>query len=149
MWQAVQTRSRLCLPGHHCCQCAECSLQCGCGLELETKVIRRYVKISQWWIWLLLVGPSQGWKRLLALSHLRHYATQVFRPRIIWSGLRIWRLNFLSIMFKLGCCGSKIYVADTALIIIKTLCLNLHLQLLHLLQTKFNQPRAKHLYPRV
>ena len=34
------------------------------------------------------------------------------RSRIIGSGLRIWRLNFLSIMFKLGCCGSKICVAD-------------------------------------
>ena len=34
-------------------------------------------------------------------------------PRIIGSGLRIWRLNFLSITFKLGCCGSKIYVADS------------------------------------
>ena len=28
------------------------------------------------------------------------------------SGLRIWLLNFLSITFKLGCCGSKICVAD-------------------------------------
>ena len=45
----------------------------------------------------------------------------VITPRIIGSGLRIWRLNFLSIMFKLGCCGSMIYVADTALIIIKSL----------------------------
>ena len=32
--------------------------------------------------------------------------------RIIGSGFRIWRLNFLSITFKLGCCGSKICVAD-------------------------------------
>ena len=32
--------------------------------------------------------------------------------RIIGSGLKIWRLNFLSITFKLGCCGSKICVAD-------------------------------------
>ena len=37
----------------------------------------------------------------------------VFLPRIIGSGMRIWRLNFLSITFKLGCCGSKIYVADS------------------------------------
>ena len=27
--------------------------------------------------------------------------------------MRIRRLNFLSITFKLGCCGSKIYVADS------------------------------------
>ena len=32
--------------------------------------------------------------------------------RIIGSGLRIWRLNFLSITFK-GGSGSKIYVADS------------------------------------
>ena len=36
--------------------------------------------------------------------------TVLFVPhaRIIGSGLRNWRLNFLSITFKLGCCGSKI-----------------------------------------
>ena len=32
--------------------------------------------------------------------------------RIIGSGGKIWRLYFLSITFKLGCCGSKIRVAD-------------------------------------
>ena len=28
-----------------------------------------------------LLGPSPGWKRLLALSHLRHYAKQALTPR--------------------------------------------------------------------
>ena len=28
-----------------------------------------------------LLGPSPGWKRLLALSHLRHYATRTLTPR--------------------------------------------------------------------
>ena len=55
------------------------------------------------------------------------------RARIIGSGIRIWRLNFLSITFKLGCCGSKICVADS-FNHNKTLRFNLHLQLLHLLQ---------------
>ena len=40
-------------------------------LELETKAIRRFANISQSWSRTLL-GPSPGWKRLLALSHLRH-----------------------------------------------------------------------------
>ena len=33
-------------------------------------------------------------------------------PRIIGSGMWIWRLYFLSITFKKVCCGSKICVAD-------------------------------------
>ena len=44
----------------------------GCILELETKVIRRYAKISQSRRRPLL-WPSPGWKGLLALSHFRHY----------------------------------------------------------------------------
>ena len=42
------------------------------ALVLETKVIRMFPKISQSRRRPLL-GPSPGWKRLLALSHLRHY----------------------------------------------------------------------------
>ena len=41
-------------------------------LVLETKVIRMFPKISQSRRRPLL-GPSPGWKRLLPLSHLRHY----------------------------------------------------------------------------
>ena len=41
-------------------------------LELETKVKRRFAKFSQSQRRPLL-GPSPGWKHLLALSHLRHY----------------------------------------------------------------------------
>ena len=41
-------------------------------LELQTKIPNDYTKISQSWRRLLL-GPSLGWKHLLALSHLRHY----------------------------------------------------------------------------
>ena len=41
-------------------------------LELQTKVIRRFAKISQSRRRPLL-GPSPGWKRLLVLSNLRHY----------------------------------------------------------------------------
>ena len=42
------------------------------ALELQTKAIQRFPKISHSWRRPLL-GPSPGWKHLLALSHLRHY----------------------------------------------------------------------------
>ena len=45
-------------------------------LELETKVIRRFSKISQSRRNPRL-GPTPGWVCLLALSHLRHYAKRV------------------------------------------------------------------------
>ena len=43
-----------------------------CFQELQTKVKRRFTKILQSRRWPLL-GPSPGWKRLLALSYLTHY----------------------------------------------------------------------------
>ena len=41
--------------------------------ELQTNLREDYAKISQSWRRPLL-GPSPGWKCLLTLSHLRHYA---------------------------------------------------------------------------
>ena len=74
-------------------------------LELQTKAIQRFTKISQSRR-RSLPGPSPGWKRLLALSHLRHnevahkgravlriYASQHARP--LWPfcvGVPILRL---------------------------------------------------------
>ena len=48
-------------------------------LELQTKVKRRFAKISQSQRWPLL-GPSPGCKRLLVLSHLKHYAKWTLTP---------------------------------------------------------------------
>ena len=42
------------------------------AIQLETKVIRRFPKISQSRR-RPLIEPSPGWKRLIALAHLRHY----------------------------------------------------------------------------
>ena len=57
-------------------------------LELQTKVILRFPKISQSWRRPLL-GPSPGWK--LALSHLRHYAQQTLTPQSVDVKLGCWR----------------------------------------------------------
>ena len=38
-----------------------------------------------------LLGPSPGWKRLLALSHLRHYAKRALTPRSLNVKLGPWR----------------------------------------------------------
>ena len=51
-----------------------------CRGELETKVIRRFPKISQSRK-RPLQEPSPVWKHLLAISHLRHYAKQVPKYR--------------------------------------------------------------------
>ena len=32
-----------------------------------------------------LLGPSPGWKRLLPLSHLRHYAKWTLTPQLMWN----------------------------------------------------------------
>ena len=57
-----------------------CLINWRAQLELQTKVIRRFPKILQSRRRPLL-GPSPGWKRLLALSHLRHYTKQPLAPR--------------------------------------------------------------------
>ena len=44
------------------------SIRVGYQLELQTKVLEDYAKFYNHG-----EGPSPGWKRLLALSHLRHY----------------------------------------------------------------------------